>query len=147
MTNEKGEELTSSFDDANRRTGSSTESGGANAGIEYDEAGNPIKQTTPTGGVITWKYDDDGRPIGITEPRGNVAGNDPDDYTTKYTYDLAGNPETMTDPLGNVTRSPTTRTTGWSRRPTPTTTPPGSATTTTTGSPRWSARTADRRRR
>ena len=105
MTNEKGEELSSSFDDANRRTGSTTKSGGQNAGIEYDEVGNPVKQTTPTGGVITWKYDDNGRPVAITEPRGNLPGNNPDDYTTKYTYDLAGNPETSTDPLGNVTRA------------------------------------------
>jgi RHS repeat-associated protein len=104
MTNENGEELTSSFDGANRRTGSSTESGGANAGIEYDEAGNPTRQTTPTGGVVTWKYDDDGRPVEITEPRGNVEGNSPGDYTTKYAYDRAGNLETVTDPLGNVTR-------------------------------------------
>ena len=104
MTNEKGEELTSSFDGANRRTGSATASGGANAGIEYDEAGNPVEQTTPTGGVITWKYDDDGRPVEITEPRGNLDGNAAADYTTRYGYDRAGNPETVTDPLGNVTR-------------------------------------------
>ncbi|MFC3743130.1 polymorphic toxin-type HINT domain-containing protein [Paractinoplanes deccanensis] len=104
MTNENGEELTSSFDGANRRTGSASESGGANAGIEYDDAGNPVKQTTPTGGVVTWKYDDDGRPIEITEPRGNVEGNNASDYTTKYGYDRAGNLETVTDPLGNVSK-------------------------------------------
>ncbi|MCA2213285.1 polymorphic toxin-type HINT domain-containing protein [Jidongwangia harbinensis] len=104
MTNENGEDLASTFDGANRRTGSTTESGGANAGIEYDEAGNPVRQTTPTGGVVTWKYDDDGRPVAITEPRGNLDGNNADDYTTRYSYDRAGNPETVTDPLGNVTR-------------------------------------------
>ncbi|SNY53633.1 polymorphic toxin-type HINT domain-containing protein [Paractinoplanes atraurantiacus] len=105
MTNENGEELTSSFDGANRRTGSTAESGGVNAGIEYDDAGNPVKQTTPTGGVVTWKYDDDGRPIEITEPRGNVEGTNASDYTTKYGYDRAGNLETVTDPLGNVSKS------------------------------------------
>lgn len=104
MTDENGESLTSTFDGANRRTGSSSSGGGADAGIEYDEVGNPTKQTTPTGGVVTWKYDDDGRPTEITEPRGNVEGNDPADYTTKYGYDQAGNQISVTDPLGNVTK-------------------------------------------
>ncbi|MCO8271813.1 polymorphic toxin-type HINT domain-containing protein [Actinoplanes sp. TRM 88003] len=104
MTDENGESLTSTFDGANRRTGSSSPGGGGNAGIEYDEVGNPTKQTTPTGGVITWKYDDDGRPTEITDPRGNVAGADPADYTTKYGYDQAGNQVSVTDPLGNLTK-------------------------------------------
>ncbi|WP_246613227.1 DUF6531 domain-containing protein [Paractinoplanes bogorensis] len=105
MTDENGETLTSSFDGANRRTGSSAPGGGANAGIEYDEVGNPTRQTTPTGGVVTWKYDDDGRAIEVVEPRGNVEGNNAADYTTRYAYDQAGNLVTTTDPLGNVTTS------------------------------------------
>jgi RHS repeat-associated protein len=102
MTNERGEKLTHSFDEANRRTGASGASGAAQT--EYDEAGNPTKQTTPTGGVVTWQYDDDGRPVAITEPRGNVDGANPADFTTRYGYDAAGNLESVTDPLGNVTR-------------------------------------------
>lgn len=103
MTNERGEELTNTYDEANRRTGSSGPAAGA-AGIEYDDAGNPVRQTTPTGGVITTRYDDDGRVVAVTEPRGNVSGADPDNYTTRYAYDRAGNPEAVTDPLGNVTK-------------------------------------------
>ncbi|MDG4831587.1 HYD1 signature containing ADP-ribosyltransferase family protein [Solwaraspora sp. WMMD1047] len=103
MTNERGEKLSHSFDEANRRDGSSGAAGAAQ--IDYDEAGNPIRQVTPTDGVITWRYDDDGRPIAITEPRGNVAGADPDQYTTRYAYDRAGNLESVTDPLDNVTRT------------------------------------------
>ncbi|MFC7531845.1 polymorphic toxin-type HINT domain-containing protein [Actinoplanes sp. GCM10030250] len=104
MTNERGETLTNSYDDANRRTGSEGPGAGA-AGIEYDDAGNPTRQTTPTGGVITTSYDDDGRVVAITEPRGNAAGADPGDYTTRYAYDLAGNPASVTDALGNVSRA------------------------------------------
>ncbi|WP_328471701.1 polymorphic toxin-type HINT domain-containing protein [Actinoplanes sp. NBC_00393] len=104
MTNERGEKLTNSYDEANRRTGSEGPGAGA-AGIEYDNAGNPVKQTSPTGGVVTTSYDDDGRVVAVTEPRGNVSGADPGDYTTRYGYDLAGNPATVTDPLGNVTRA------------------------------------------
>ncbi|WP_245736474.1 polymorphic toxin-type HINT domain-containing protein [Micromonospora pattaloongensis] len=103
MTNENGEKLTHSFDEANRRTGSG--GAGVPAKIEYDDAGNPTRQTTPTGGVITWQYDDDGRPVAITEPRGNVSGANPADYTTRYAYDPAGNLESVTDALGNVTRT------------------------------------------
>ncbi|HLL67937.1 MAG TPA: polymorphic toxin-type HINT domain-containing protein [Micromonosporaceae bacterium] len=105
MTNERGEKLEHTFDEANRRTGSSGVGVEQPAGIDYDDAGNPTRQVTPTGGVITWQYDDDGRPVAITEPRGNVAGANPADYTTRYAYDPAGNLETVTDPLGNVTKT------------------------------------------
>jgi RHS repeat-associated protein len=101
MTDENGEQLGYSYDEANRRTGGT---GTAAAQIEYDEMGNPTRQTSPTGGTVTWQYDDDGRPVAVTEPRGNVSGADPAQFTTRYTYDAAGNPQTTTDPLGSVTR-------------------------------------------
>jgi RHS repeat-associated protein len=103
LTNERGEKLTNTYDEANRRTGSSGPGAGA-AGIEYDDAGNPVRQTTPTGGVVTTAYDDDGRVVAVTEPRGHVAGADPADFTTRYAYDQAGNPSAVTDPLGNASR-------------------------------------------
>ncbi|GAA2633693.1 hypothetical protein Adu01nite_55690 [Paractinoplanes durhamensis] len=100
MTNERGEKLENFYDEANRRTGSSGGSGAA--AVEYDDAGNVIKQTSPTGGVSTTSYDDDGRVVAVVEPRGNATGADPADFTTRYGYDLAGNPATETDALGNV---------------------------------------------
>ncbi|MEH1124165.1 polymorphic toxin-type HINT domain-containing protein [Micromonospora sp. CPCC 206061] len=104
MTNENGEKLGYTYDAANRRTDGTSPDAAPGAEIEYDQAGNPTRQVTPTGGVVTWQYDDDGRPVAVTEPRGNVAGATPDDFTTRYAYDPAGNLATVTDPLGSVTR-------------------------------------------
>ncbi|WP_243890571.1 RHS repeat-associated core domain-containing protein [Cellulomonas dongxiuzhuiae] len=103
MKDEDGDTLGMTYDGANRRTGGSGV--GSPARIEYDQVGNPTRQVTASGGVITWEYDDDGRPVAITEPRGHLEGADPAAFTTRYTYDQAGNPVEVRDPLGNTTRS------------------------------------------
>ncbi|WP_246036453.1 polymorphic toxin-type HINT domain-containing protein [Cellulomonas telluris] len=103
MTDENGDALGLTYDRANRRTGGTGVDSPAQ--IEYDQLGNPTRQVTAAGGVITWQYDDDGRPVAITEPRGHLPGADPAAFTTRYAYDPAGNPTEVRDPLGNVTRS------------------------------------------
>ncbi|MBB2923822.1 DUF6531 domain-containing protein [Cellulomonas cellasea] len=103
ISDETGEDLGFTYDKAGRRTGGSGVESPAR--IEYDQAGNPTRQVTASGGVITWEYDDDGRPVAITEPRGHVAGADPAAFTTRYTYDPSGNPVEVRDPLGHVTRA------------------------------------------
>ncbi|MBO3083114.1 polymorphic toxin-type HINT domain-containing protein [Cellulomonas fengjieae] len=103
ISDETGEDLGFTYDKAGRRTGGSGVESPAR--IEYDQAGNPTRQVTAAGGVITWEYDDDGRPVAITEPRGHVEGADPAAFTTRYSYDQSGNPVEVRDPLGHVTKA------------------------------------------
>ena len=71
----------------------------------YDEAGNKTRAESATGGVTTWTYTDDGLLATATEPRGNVAGADPEQFTTHFEYDLAGNRTKVIDPLDHTTTS------------------------------------------
>lgn len=103
ISDETGRDLGFTYDKAGRRTGGSGVESPAR--IEYDQAGNPTRQVTASGGVITWEYDDDGRPVAVTEPRGHVAGADPAAFTTRYTYDPSGNLVEVRDPLGHVTKA------------------------------------------
>ncbi|CAL9370391.1 hypothetical protein SUDANB151_00836 [Streptomyces sp. enrichment culture] len=69
----------------------------------YDTAGNRTSVTTPLGEKTTFTYDDAGRILSRTDPRGNVAGADPDAYTTTYAYDGRGLLTSATDALGRTT--------------------------------------------
>ncbi|GAA2637445.1 hypothetical protein GCM10010425_45530 [Streptomyces spororaveus] len=69
----------------------------------YDPAGNRTSVTTPAGEKTTFRYDAAGRVTAMTDPRGNVAGADPDAFTTTYAYDPRGLLGSATDPLGRTT--------------------------------------------
>jgi len=67
----------------------------------YDKYGNQTSVRDPLGHTSTTSYDRLGRPAVNTALNGNVAGKDPDDFSTTYTYDPEGRMLSATDPLGN----------------------------------------------
>ena len=80
-----------------------TNARGKRTTLGRDTAGNLTSISSPLGAVTTIAYDAASRPTSLVEPRGNVAGANPNDYTTTYTYDPVGNVLTATDPLGHQT--------------------------------------------
>jgi RHS repeat-associated protein len=71
---------------------------------EYDSRGRLVGILSPLGDRTTLTYDAGDRLVSKVEPRGNAPGNQPSDYTWRYTYDAADNLTSVTSPLGSVTR-------------------------------------------
>ena len=61
---------------------------------EYDDLGNMISKTYPSGNKTSWEYDERGNKISKT---------DPDGYKTYYEYDDRNNMISVTDPDGSKT--------------------------------------------
>jgi RHS repeat-associated protein len=96
-----GRKTSVGYDPDGRQTALESPAGGRQL-TEYDPAGHPVKRTSATGGVTTFTYNDDGLVATMVDPLGNVAGANPDDYTTAFAYDAARNQITTTDPLGGA---------------------------------------------
>lgn len=82
--------------------------------MEYDDFGNILKSTSPTGAVTRYRYDDYGKLAAVQDAMGNITqtifdwrGNllsstDALGRTTRYQYDAQGNPLAVVDALGAV---------------------------------------------
>lgn len=103
-TDTLGRSVSMDYDRNGRQTGI-TNAGGNTSRFEYDQAGNKIRETAATGGVTRWIYSDDGLLSSVIDPRGNLAGADPEQFTTHFEYDPAGNRTRVIDALDHTTAS------------------------------------------
>lgn len=71
---------------------------------EYDDDGNRVKETSPSGqSVTTWAHDGEQRLKTKVDPRGTVTETPTTDFTTTYNYDPAGNNTEVINQRGHLT--------------------------------------------
>lgn len=77
--------------------------GGASTTVAYDSRGYPVSITDAEDRETTYEVDARGFVTAITAPLGNVAGGEPEEFTTHATYDGAGRILTRTNALDETT--------------------------------------------
>jgi RHS repeat-associated protein len=80
-----------------------TDARGKTTQFSYDAQGDLEQVTDPLGNKTTMTYNTLGQLISKVSARGNVAGADPNQFTTTYDYNGLGELKTVTDPLGHMT--------------------------------------------
>ncbi|HEU5371377.1 MAG TPA: RHS repeat-associated core domain-containing protein [Gaiellaceae bacterium] len=81
-----------------------TDPNGHDTALTYDSQGDLASITDAIGDKTTFVYDTLGERSSMVSARGNVAGADPNQYTTSYVYDALGRLTQTTDPLGHITK-------------------------------------------